>query len=253
MLNCGVYQIKNIKTNDTYIGQSIDLSHRKSKHFSHFRLGKHANVYFQRAYNKYGTENFEFSILIYCEPFELTRYEQKLVDIINPKYNILKQCVDSPKGIKLSEETKQKISRSLKGKPCSEKVRELLKKYCGIPWTRERKKKLSEFRKGKSFYIATDESKKKMSSSHRATNSEETRKRISASLMGHKPHVFTDEQKQKISDAGKGKKRSESTKRNISESLMGRVRPPFSIEWKTKMSIARKKYYENLRIFKEEQ
>ena len=41
MSACGIYEIVNIKTNLCYIGQSIDLNTRKSKHYSMLRRNCH--------------------------------------------------------------------------------------------------------------------------------------------------------------------------------------------------------------------
>lgn len=80
MIQSGVYQIRNLITNDIYIGQSINLNRRKQHHLSSLKHSKHKSTYLQNAFNKYGEENFVFEILLICEPFELTYYEQKLVE-----------------------------------------------------------------------------------------------------------------------------------------------------------------------------
>jgi len=55
---CGIYQIKNIINNKIYIGQSIDIERRWYQH----RYGK-GNIIIKNAINKYGIENFKFTIL----------------------------------------------------------------------------------------------------------------------------------------------------------------------------------------------
>ena len=112
-LNCGVYQIRNIATGLCLAGQSMRLKQRPGEHWRKLKNNKHRNRYLQRSYNKRGREFFVFEILLYCEDFELTRYEQFFVDKyvkLNIAYNICKECVDSNKGVKRSEETKEKIS-----------------------------------------------------------------------------------------------------------------------------------------------
>ena len=143
---CGIYKIENIVTGDIYIGQSIDLRKRKNGHFCRLKNNNHRNSHLQRAYHKYGAENFEFRIVLYCEPFELTRYEQALVDKLIPYYNIQKECVSSHRGVKLSEEHKKILLEANKGKHCSE----------------EKRRKLSDANKGKT-HIDTDETKRKIS------------------------------------------------------------------------------------------
>lgn len=46
-----------------YIGSSVELNKRKSRHFSTLKNNIHHNKYLQHSYNKYGKENFSFIIL----------------------------------------------------------------------------------------------------------------------------------------------------------------------------------------------
>jgi group I intron endonuclease len=218
--------IQNTVNGHCYIGQSIDLKVRRYRHFHNLEINKHDNRYLQRAYKKYGKENFSFDVLLYCEKNELTRYEQGLVDIRNPKYNIHKECVDSPKGTKHTKETRQKISLSLtgnnwnKGKKLSEERRQKIglrsignTNMLGKHHSEEAKHKMSLYRKGKKF---TEEHKHKLSLA--AQNR-------------------SDEYRQKQSLAQKGKKRSEEDIRKNSLSHIG-IKP--SEETRKKMSLAKK-------------
>lgn len=72
---CGIYKIKNLANGKVYIGQSVDINNRWAVHISDFKFQKHANLYFQRAWNKYGRNNFEFSILEKCSKEELNDKE----------------------------------------------------------------------------------------------------------------------------------------------------------------------------------
>lgn len=110
----GIYKIRNILNNHYYIGQSINLNKRKYTHFSLLRNNKHSNRYLQSAFNKYGENNFVFEIILYCESKELIYYEQSFIDKWDSKYNIWKECVTSPLGIKRSLETIQKMKNTLK-------------------------------------------------------------------------------------------------------------------------------------------
>lgn len=141
MLDCGVYKIINLVNNKCYVGQSIKLKERESQHWNGFKNGdeKRENRHLLRAVKKYGIEKFSFSILIYCEPEELTYYEENYKKYLHAEYNI-RICVDSNKGIKFSEETKQKMSNSSMGKPGTRK---------GAIASEETKKKMSEAQSGK--------------------------------------------------------------------------------------------------------
>ena len=227
----GIYQIRNLVNGKKYIGQASNLRKRKSNHFSSLKRGDHYNQHFQRAYDKYGKENFVFEILIYCELFELTPYEQFFVNREDRKnlYNICLKCVDSSLGVIRSEEARQKMSISHIGLQSGE----------SSPWygkhrSKETKEKISNSLTGR---LLSDDHKKKLSEALSGENnpmygvcpSEETRKRMSKSHIGlqsgenhpmwGKHH--SKESKEKISKAKRGASLSEETKKKLSEALSG--------------------------------
>jgi len=123
-----------------------------------------------------------------------------------------------PKGKKLSEETKKKISESLMG-------HEGFRYWLGKHLSNETKKKLSIANKGKHLSLKT-EFKKGMKLS------EETKKKISKANKGNK---HSEETKRKIGIANSGKSHSEETKRKLSELNKGKK---LSDETKKKIGIA---------------
>lgn len=196
LYNSGIYKIINHKTNDFYIGQSTELKTREYTHFFELKNNKHHNSHLQNAYNKYGYENLEFKILLYCEPKELIRYEQYFVDKLNPSYNILVECVITRKGTRHSEESKKKISFSQKD------MKGILNPMFGVhrfgslnpmfgkKHSLESKIKISESKIGKpppnKGKPHSDETKKKMSESG-------------------KIKIFTKKHRENLSKAKKGK------------------------------------------------
>jgi group I intron endonuclease len=181
-MNSGIYCIENLINGKKYIGSASSLFARKSDHFYCLKNNKHNNTHLQRAYNKYGHENFIFKILIICEIFELKKYEQFFVDFYKPEiYNICLKCVDSRFGVKASIKTRKRIIKNhadisgenhpMYGKHRSEETKKKLSEInkgqnnpnYGIPKSKETKEKISIGNKGK----------------HR---SEETRRRLSESL-----------------------------------------------------------------------
>lgn len=70
---CGIYCYQNLINNKKYIGQSVDLKNRR-RAFSEKRV--YSSQLFKRAVDKYGIENFQYSILTHCEKEELNYYEK---------------------------------------------------------------------------------------------------------------------------------------------------------------------------------
>jgi hypothetical protein len=111
-----------------------------------------------------------FKPLLYCETFELTRYEQGFVNVLAPAYNICKECVESALGVKRTEETRKRIGAAKKGvKPSEEARRKRSIAYRGDknpnfgnhkPLSAETRKKISDSWKGKKH---SDETRKKIS------------------------------------------------------------------------------------------
>lgn len=73
---CGIYCIENILNEKKYIGQSVDIYKRWYDHKWELNNGSHRNPYLQRAWIKYGEENFKFEIVEKCLPEELNDKEK---------------------------------------------------------------------------------------------------------------------------------------------------------------------------------
>lgn len=84
----GIYCIENKINHKTYIGSSKNLYQRLLKHFALLRHNKHENAYLQNAWNKYGEESFEWTILEFCDVDVLTEREQYCIDLFESEYNI---------------------------------------------------------------------------------------------------------------------------------------------------------------------
>lgn len=76
----GVYQIKCIINGKIYIGSGVDIYDRCEQHRRSLRRGDHVNAHLQAAWNKYGGENFEFTVLELTERSDLLRAEQDWID-----------------------------------------------------------------------------------------------------------------------------------------------------------------------------
>lgn len=59
-----IYKLANKITGRIYIGQAKRTRNRWNAHLCDLRKNKHGNTYLQRAFNKYGEDNFEFLIMV---------------------------------------------------------------------------------------------------------------------------------------------------------------------------------------------
>ncbi len=83
--DCGIYYIKNITTNQIYIGQSKRLRERRNQHFSHLRKNKHENPHLQNSFNKYGESSFDYGVIQYCDEIDLDPLEIAYMNLFNVK------------------------------------------------------------------------------------------------------------------------------------------------------------------------
>lgn len=140
----GIYQIKNNITGDLYIGSSVNIKKRFNAHKCNLRNGIHRNTKLQRSFDKYGEGAFEFSIILICENEFLISNEARLVKEFNPSFN-LRVVVENNRGIKLSDETKRKMSIARKGRFSEAQRKNLLKiqkRRMGVPVTGKVKESL---------------------------------------------------------------------------------------------------------------
>lgn len=171
---CGIYKIENKQTKKFYIGSSINIEQRWYSHKSKLRRDTHCNQHLQNAWNKYGEDNFVFSILIEVDEEMLITTEQEYLDETQCYdreigYNKASCAAAPARGMIVSEETRRKISEAVKSRPPrSEETRrrqsEALK---GRTFSAETRKKMSEAKKGKapavSFLPPSEEGRKRIS------------------------------------------------------------------------------------------
>ena len=86
----GIYKIVNKVNQKFYLGSSVNLYKRMLRHFNSLRKNKHHNIHLQRAFNKYGENNFEFVVIEECD--NTCEREQILLDELDFKmsYNVSK-------------------------------------------------------------------------------------------------------------------------------------------------------------------
>ncbi len=107
---CVIYKLTNKINGKIYVGRTVNLRWRKSKHKRTV-----TNTLVSRAINKYGWENFVLEILEHCDPVDIIQREQYYLDTLKPfdpiGYNILETADENPmEGRKHSIETRKKMS-----------------------------------------------------------------------------------------------------------------------------------------------
>jgi len=229
---CGIYKITNIVNNKVMIGQSKDITLRWRNYKTQLKYNKWHNLHLQRAWNKYGEQNFKFEVILECPIETLDKEEIRLIEEYNSRndkygYNI-KEGGDRHAH---SEETKRRISEKHKGKVLSPEHRA---KLCLARRKRitsaETKEKISQSSKGK---IVSEETRLKLSIANKGKQilfseeqkaklvarlknpSKETREKMSVSHIGK---VQSEEAKQKNRLAHLNKPKSEEFKQKIKKS-----------------------------------
>lgn len=76
----GIYKIENMVNNKSYIGSSNNIERRWRQHINLLNNNEHHSIKLQRAWNKYGQDNFKFEILEECEVEKLLYLEQFYID-----------------------------------------------------------------------------------------------------------------------------------------------------------------------------
>lgn len=115
MLSSGVYGILNLFNDKIYIGSAARIKDRFSWHYRALEVYKHHNILLQRAWIKYGSDNFIFFVIERTSSNLLEREQYWLERFSSHCYNLYFKA-GSPAGSKHTEETKAKISTGGKGK-----------------------------------------------------------------------------------------------------------------------------------------
>jgi group I intron endonuclease len=212
----GVYKISNAEGGRYYIGYSKDINKRFTKHKSGLKNNKHQNIFMQRAYNKYGLDEFKFEIihkfdtvdeakskeLEYLENMDIRKelynlnYNNSGGDILSthPDKEIIRKKIITSYKKTMDGMTKEERSMAygkpgekngMYGKTHTTEVKEILSNTHkgnihakGNKWSEESKKKLS--------VIASERIGEK-NPFFGKVHSEETRKKISENNLGKKP------------------------------------------------------------------
>ena len=208
----GIYKIINPK-GKVYIGQTIDYK-RRHRHYKNLKCKEQPKLY--NSFIKYGVQNHIFSFIKHCSKDELTKWERHFQDVYNSVksgLNCILVSTDDFSGGH-SEESKKKISDSLKGREFSEEHKARISiGNSKRKITDEHRKNLGNGNRGKKFSEEWVEKLRKSQTGK--TKSEETKNKIRQSLTGRtfseehkaklKNRVITDEWRRKLSEAAKNR------------------------------------------------
>jgi group I intron endonuclease len=116
-----IYEIVNLKNNAKYIGSSIRNEIRWRRHITDLNYNRHHSKYLQRAWNKYGKDNFKFNVIRRIENIsqeELFEIEQKYLDDRKSNYpsklnyNTCWFAKGGTVSSQITKETREKMSKS---------------------------------------------------------------------------------------------------------------------------------------------
>ena len=217
MEKCTIYLLKNLLDGKVYIGQTWQTLEERFNSGNGYRGSHHID----NAIKLYGKENFTYEILITTENQMTANWlENFWIETFQSRNSKIGYNIRGGGSIgKLSEETKNKISASLKGNTNKR----------GKIVSDEVKQKMSESRKeyfdngglhGMSGKTHTPEAIEKIVAAHVGTkHSEEHKKKISESCKGI---VKTEETKQKMRKPKSVKRTKEHTEK-LAQALRGKT------------------------------
>lgn len=190
-----VYLARNtLDGNKLYIGKTIEgLRERRKSHISNAKSDRRCCRYFHAAIRKYGASAFEWTVLFSGDnEDELNAKEMEFIKLLDTKvprgYN-LTDGGEGISGMRHSEESKEKISRSRKG---IGKGKSLDPEHCAA---------ISAGRKGKKFGPLSEATKAKLRAANTGRkHTAESRAKMSRWQIGRKMPPLTKEQRQRRSD-----------------------------------------------------
>jgi group I intron endonuclease len=148
----GVYAIYCLVTGVCYVGSSKMLYDRFSIHKTSLQNNCNDNKRLQEDYNKYGDSNFRFAVLEYVYDLAMLRVrEQYWINTFSQLESLYNECLDSQSslGYRHSKLTKERMSLAHKGKSNGRLGKPAWNK--GIPRSNEVKQKISVTKKGKAL------------------------------------------------------------------------------------------------------
>lgn len=215
-----VYQAYNKINGKSYIGKTKKvLVIRMQEH--KYAIKRKKSFYFQHALNKHGFSNFKWiELFISNDDKELCRMEKHFISFINTKFPHGYNLTDGGDGTvgvfhkPVSEETKRRISEANKGN----------KYRLGYKASITTRKKMSDYRTGRSLGPCTEERRLKLKMAKKGKKrkpfTEEAKRNMSLALLGNtrrRGKKASFETCQKISVSMKERRHTNECKQKMSE------------------------------------
>lgn len=181
-----------------YIGKSINLSQRLSRHRRNVTNGVVTKFY--NAIRKYGWENFVLGIIEECNKNNIDEKEKFYIK----KYKTLDEGYNMTSGgdggitWSVPEDIRKKYSERMKTFTHSEEAKlKISKANKGRKWNDEAKKKLSEKLKGKNPPVISEEAKKRLSNDRKGAPrpKDVVEKMIETRKKNYKPENYSSSKK----------------------------------------------------------
>lgn len=229
MKKCGVYMIFCSANCKRYIGSSVSVMARWSRHVRELRRGVHANKKLQACWNKYGEQSFSHAVLCECAVDELLEIETLLIELagsVSDGLNIAKDALAPMRGRRHSPETRGRIAAANTGVEFTEERKSnISKSRVGIQTSDAQKAAVSQANRLRQTSVET---KAKISAAHTGRlKSQQEKDRISAAM---KARLQDPQEREKMAAALRGRKLTEAHKAAISKGVSGQKKSPETIE-----------------------
>ena len=187
-MKSGIYKITNKENDKIYVGQTKNLNTRYGGHLYRIKRNEHHNEHLQRAFKKYGEDNFEYEILEEVKNVSnLDLREKYWIDHYGGINDDNTYNFKDPLLNEYNDYIKKKMSKNMTG--------ENNPNYGNI-WSEEQRKKASKQRKGISFEEklgkeGAKKAKEKMSKAQKGRKqTEETKEKIRQANIGEKNPAY---------------------------------------------------------------